>query len=435
MISRYVYPEMGQLWSEEEKYASWLKVEVAACKAWAEKGKIPEEAVRRIEKKARFSVEQIEEYEKETRHDVIAFIQCVSLYIGEDARYFHFGLTSSDILDTSLALRMKKGLDIIIGEGQNLLRILEKRAIQHKNTIMLGRTHGIHAEPTTFGLKLLLYYEELKRNLQRLRYALHVISVGKLAGAVGTLSHLPPDVEEKTMDFLGLKVEPVSSQIVQRDRHAEVVCALALMASGLEKIATEIRNLQRSDINEVREPFMSRQKGSSAMPHKKNPIICERICGLSRLVRSQVPAALENIPLWHERDISHSSVERIILPDVFCLVHYMLKKMQFVTDGLVVLSDNMRNNLKANKGLVFSQKILLYLVDKGLSRKEAYDIVQRNALKCLDDEKSLLSHLKNDTDFMQVSDSQEIDALLQYDSFLTNIDAIYERSLGNKGDA
>ncbi len=431
MISRYVYQEMADLWSEEQKFASWLQVEIAACKAWKNVGKIPSDAVRRIEEKARFSVEEIEEFEKETRHDVIAFIQSVTKYIGDDARFFHFALTSSDIVDTALALRMSKGLQIILNSAEKLREAILEQALQHKNTIMIGRTHGIHAEPTTFGLKMLLFHEELRRNIQRLQQSLDTISFGKLSGAVGTLSHLPPEVEKETMRFLGLKVEPVSSQIVQRDRHAEVMSALAILAAGIEKIATEIRNLQRTDIGEVQEPFMSGQKGSSAMPHKKNPVICEQLSGLSRVVRSNVQAALENIPLWHERDISHSSVERVIIPDSFCLAHYMLEKMYFVIKNLNIFPEHMKTNLDKTAGLVFSQKILLYLVDKGVSRLKAYDIVQRNALKSWQERKPLRDNLLIDSDFTDICTSDELSKLMSYPSYLGNVEAIFERTLNN----
>lgn len=429
MINRYVCPPMAQLWSEEEKFNSWLQVEIAACKAWQQEGKIPEDVVQRIEEKAAFTVSEIDNYEKEVRHDVIAFIQCVSQYIGDDARYFHFGLTSSDVVDTAQALRMKKGLKLIIESAEKVRDILKNKAIKYKNTIMIGRTHGIHAEPTTFGLKLLLFYEELKRNIHRLRGARKIIAVGKLSGAVGTLSHLPPAVEKHTMQALGLEIEPVSSQVVQRDRHAEVIMALALVAAGIEKIATEIRNLQRTDIGEVQEPFMAGQKGSSAMPHKKNPVTCEQLSGLSRLVRSHVVPALENIPLWHERDISHSSVERVIIPDAFCLVHYMLEKMQFVLENLVMYPENMKKNLEKTAGLVFSQKIMIYLIDKGLSRREAYEIVQRNALKSWREGNALQENLLQDREFKKQCSAEKLAEIMSYSSYLGNVEAIFQRTL------
>lgn len=429
MIRRYTRPEMASLWTEEGKFNAWLEVEIAACKAWSELGKIPQKAVTEIENQAQFTVEEIEEIEEVTRHDVIAFINCIGKYIGKNARYFHYGLTSSDVVDTALALRMVKGLDLIIASAENFTAILRKQAKQYKHTVQMGRTHGIHAEPITFGLKLALYYQEMTRNLGRLNRARKTIAFGKLSGAVGTLAHTPPQIEQRTMELLGLEAAPVSTQVIQRDRHAEVLSAIAITGSTIEKIATEIRNLQRSDLYEAEEPFRKGQKGSSAMPHKRNPVVCEQLCGLSRILRSNLIAALENNPLWHERDISHSSVERVIIPDSFCLLHYMFARISYTIENLQVKEENMKANLWKTKGLIFSQKILLHLIDeKEMIRQTAYDIVQRNAMKTWLEGIPFKENLLSDPEFTALCDEKELDQVMDAEAYLNNIDHLFQRA-------
>jgi len=380
VIERYTLPRMGQLWSEENKFRTWLHVEMAACEAQAELGHIPAEAVRVIRERARFDVGRIQEIEKLVQHEVIAFLTNVAEHVGEASRYLHYGMTSSDLLDTSLALLLRQAGQILLEDLTQLREVVKRRALEYKDTVCMGRSHGIHAEPTTFGLKLALWYEEIGRGIERMERAIETVSVGKVSGAVGTFAHLDPQVEEQTCVKLGLKPDPISSQIIQRDRHAAYLTTLALIASSLEKFATEIRHLQRTEVLEVEEPFAKGQKGSSAMPHKRNPITCERICGLARIVRANALAALENVSLWHERDITHSSVERVIVPDSTILVDYMLVQMTKVIDGLVVYPENMRRNLEKTRGLIFSEAVLLALTRKGMLREEAYRIVQDRAM-------------------------------------------------------
>lgn len=380
MIDRYTLPEMGRLWSLETKFQRWLDVELAACDAWAELGAIPREAAEEIRAKAAFSVERVLEIEAEVQHDVIAFTTCVAEHVGPAARYFHYGLTSSDVVDTALASLMVEAGALIGRELERVSQTLRELAVRYKDTIMIGRTHGVHAEPTTFGLKLALWWQEMERHRERWERAVENVRVGKISGAVGTYANVDPRVEQMVCEKLGLKPAPVSTQILQRDRHAEYLLTLALIAASIDKFATEIRALQKTEVREVEEPFQAGQKGSSAMPHKRNPRLCEQLSGLSRVVRSNAVAALDNVALWHERDISHSSVERVIIPDSTTLVHYMLHVFHRVLQGMHVYPDNMRRNLERTGGLIFSQRVLLALVDKGMSREQAYRIVQEEAM-------------------------------------------------------
>ena len=381
MIQRYTRPRMGRLWEPENRFQKWLDVEIAVCEAWAELAEIPVDALAVIKKKAKFDVNRIDEIEKVVKHDVIAFLTSVAENVGPESRYIHKGLTSSDILDTALSLLMREASDIIISDMKELMSVLKKQAYKYKNTPTIGRSHGIHAEPTTFGLKFALWYEDMTRNLARMKRAKEIISAGKLSGAVGTFSNIPPVIEEKVCKKLNLKPEPVATQIVQRDRHAEYLSVLALIAASIEKIAVEIRHLQRTEVLEAEEPFSKGQKGSSAMPHKRNPIGCENLSGLARLVRSNALAAFENIALWHERDISHSSVERVIIPDSAILVDYMLNRMKNILEGLYVYPEKMKENMDRSYGLYNSQRVLLVLASKGMTRENAYEVVQRNAMK------------------------------------------------------
>lgn len=427
MISRYTRPEMGRIWESENLYAKWLEVEIAACEAMAQEGLIPEEALENIKKKAAFSVGRILEIEEETKHDVIAFLTNVAEHVGPDSRYIHLGLTSSDILDTSFALLLKQAMDIIVQDLQELMDVIRIRAMEHKYTVMIGRSHGIHAEPITFGLKLAVWYSEMKRNLKRLVEARDVISYGKLSGAVGTFANTSPKIEALVCKKLGLRPEEISTQIIQRDRHAQYFSSLAILAGTLEKIAVEIRHLQRTEVLEVEEPFAKGQKGSSAMPHKKNPIGCENISGLARLVRSNSLAAMENMPLWHERDISHSSVERVIAPDSTILIDYMLHRLTGILRGLVVHADRMDENLKKMKGLIFSQQLLLKLAGKGLERQTAYVMVQRNAMKVWETGQEFKDLIMEDQEIGGYLSKTEIEEIFDLDYHMKHVDDIYER--------
>jgi adenylosuccinate lyase len=427
MISRYTRPEMGRIWESENLYAKWLEVEIAACEAMAQEGLIPEEALENIKKKAAFSVGRILEIEEETKHDVIAFLTNVEEHVGPDSRYIHLGLTSSDILDTSFALLLKQAMDIIVQDLQELMDVIRIRAMEHKYTVMIGRSHGIHAEPITFGLKLAVWYSEMKRNLKRLVEARDVISYGKLSGAVGTFANTSPKIEALVCKKLGLRPEEISTQIIQRDRHAQYFSSLAILAGTLEKIAVEIRHLQRTEVLEVEEPFAKGQKGSSAMPHKKNPIGCENISGLARLVRSNSLAAMENMPLWHERDISHSSVERVIAPDSTILIDYMLHRLTGILRGLVVHADRMDENLKKMKGLIFSQQLLLKLAGKGLERQTAYVMVQRNAMKVWETGQEFKNLIMEDQEIGGYLSKTEIEEIFDLDYHMKHVDDIYER--------
>ncbi len=430
MIPRYTRSEMGRIWDPEARLKTWLDIEIAVCEAWAQLGVIPMEALEQIRRKASFSVERVEEIEKITKHDVIAFVTCVAESIGPEGRYLHLGVTSSDILDTSMAISLRDAADLIIQGMGELLQVIRKMALEHRRTIMVGRTHGVHAEPITFGLKLLIWYEETKRNLERLQRARENIRYGKISGAVGTYAHVDPRVEEYVCRKLGLIPAPVSSQIIQRDRYAEYFTTLAVVASSLEKFALEIRHLQRTEVQEAEEGFASGQKGSSAMPHKRNPITAENLCGLARLVRANAQAALENVALWHERDISHSSVERVIGPDSTILLDTMVHRMSRMLEGLRVNPQRMRENLERTKGLVYSEGVLLMLVSKGLSREKAYELVQRNAMKVWNQGLGFLEALEEDGEVMAHARKEELQACFDLGKTLQHVDRIFERVLG-----
>ena len=432
MIERYSRPEMAAVWSTENRYNKWLLVELLACEAWSKKGRVPKEAVANIKKKAGFDAKRVDEIEQVVKHDVIAFLTSVAEHVGDDARYIHLGLTSSDILDTALAIQMKEAADIIIADIIRFMDVLKARAFEHKNTAMIGRSHGIHAEPTTFGLKMALWYDEMKRNLARMEEAREVAACGKLSGAVGTFANIDPSIEEYVCKKAGLKPAPVSTQIVQRDRHAQYMAALALIASSLEKFAVEVRHLQRTEVYEAEEYFSKGQKGSSAMPHKRNPIASENISGLARVVRANAVAAMENIPLWHERDISHSSVERIILPDSTILVDYMLKRFTGIMEKLLVYPKNMMANLNKMKGLVHSQRVLLALAESGISREDAYRIVQRNAMEVWEKGKDFKTLLKADKDVRKKLGVKELEECFSLEYHTKNVDYIFKRVFGRK---
>ncbi len=430
MIDRYALPAMKNIWEEENKYKTWLKIELLVCEALFELGKIGQEAIENIRKNARYSLARVQEIEKITQHDVLAFTTAVGENLGEYSRYFHQGLTSSDILDTSLALMLKQSAEIIIENINNLINALKERALEHKYTLMVGRTHGVHAEPITFGFKMALWFSEMERNLERMKRAQEEISYGKISGAVGTLAHLDPYVEEYVCKELSLKPAKISNQIIQRDRHAYYLITLALIASSLEKFATEIRSLQRTEIYEVEEKFAIGQKGSSAMPHKRNPIICERVCGLSRVVRANAIAAMENINLWNERDISHSSAERIIIPDSNILVDYMLQKFTNLITNLNIYPEHMKQNLEKTKGLIFSQKIMLELTERGLSREEAYKMVQSISMQVWQGQAEFKALLFENAEVGQYLTKLEIEECFDYQTYLRNIDIIFTRVFG-----
>lgn len=428
MIERYTRPQMGRLWSDEAKFQAWLDVEIAACEAMAKLGQIPEQALLDIKQKAKFDVERIKQIEEEVKHDVIAFITNVSENVGDSARYIHVGLTSSDVVDTALALQLKQAGMILQEDLAHLHDAILEQAVKHRYTVMIGRSHGIHAEPMTFGYKMLGWLEEVRRHQVRLDEAVEQMSVGQMSGAVGTYSNIDPEVERLACEYLGLKPEPVSTQVVPRDRHAHFVFILGLIASGLERFAIEIRHLQRTDVLEVEEPFSHGQKGSSAMPHKRNPVGCENITGLARVVRSHVIAAMENIPLWHERDISHSSVDRIILPDSTILLDYMLARFTKIVRSLVVYPQNMQRNMDKYGGVIFSQAVLLKLVEKGLARTEAYAIVQDIAMQAWNTEDGdFAAGLLADDRVKAVLNEQEVKDCLNAKTYLRNLDAVYAR--------
>ncbi|MBN1350658.1 adenylosuccinate lyase [candidate division KSB1 bacterium] len=427
MIERYTLPKMGALWSDEHKFRTWLEVEILACEAQAESGEIPRDAVKIIREKADFDVPRILEIEKTVKHDVIAFLTNVAEYVGEEARYIHKGMTSSDLLDTTLAILMRQAGLILIDDIKQLRSALKKRALEHKHTACIGRSHGIHAEPTTFGLKLALWYDEMGRNLDRMQRAVDIISVGKISGAVGTFAYLSPYVERYVCEKLSLKPASISTQVIQRDRHAEYLTAIALVACSLEKIAIEIRSLQRTEILEAEEYFGKGQKGSSAMPHKRNPITCERITGLARLLRGNAHTAMENVALWHERDISHSSVERIIVPDSTILLNYILTLTTNVIENLLVYPDNMMINLNKTRGLIFSQAVLLALIEKDLSREKAYQLVQRNAMKVWQGTDTLETLLAADAEINTVLTPEEISACFDLKHALRHVNTIFKR--------
>ena len=427
MIPRYTLPEMASIWEPENKFKIWLKVEVLACEALAKRGEIPRTALKDIQEKSDFRVERIDEIEREVKHDVIAFLTCVAEYVGNSARYMHLGMTSSDVLDTALAVQLKQASTLILKELKAFQGALKTQALRHKMTPTMGRSHGIHAEPLTFGLKVANWYEEVGRNIERVKRARQSISYGQISGAVGTFACIHPEVEEYVCSKLGLKPAPVSTQIIQRDRHAEFFTTLAIVAGTIDKIATEIRHLQRTEVLEVEEFFSSGQKGSSAMPHKRNPVVSEQMCGLARIVRSNAFAALENMPLWHERDISHSSVERVIGPDSTILIHYMLRKMTSMMERLIVYPENMMCNLEKTEGLIFSQSVLLALVDKGITREEAYNLVQKNAMQSWTKGKDFLTLLKKDKKIGALLKKNEIEKIFNLKAQFKNVDIIFKR--------
>ena len=427
MIERYSRDVIKKIWSDENKYQKWLDIEIAVCEAWNKLGKIPDKSLENIKKNAKFNVRRILEIEKEVKHDVIAFLTCVAEYVGEDSRFIHKGLTSSDILDTSFSLLLKEAGEIILEDLINFKNTVKERALEHKYTVMIGRTHGIHAEPITFGFKLAIWYEETKRNIERLKRAIDSISVGKISGAVGTFANIPPSIEEYVCKKLGLKPAPVSTQIIQRDRYAEFFTTLGIIASSFEKFAVEIRHLQKTEVLEAEEYFSKGQKGSSAMPHKKNPILSENVTGLARLVRGYCIPALENIALWHERDISHSSVERVIAPDSTIALDFLIYRFDGILKNLKVYPENMMKNLNLTHGLIFSQRVLLALTEKGLTREAAYKIVQRNAMKVWKERKDFFELLNNDDDIKKYLKENELKKIFNLDYHLKNIDFIFKR--------
>jgi adenylosuccinate lyase len=430
MIERYTLPEMGALWSEQTRFQKWLEVEIAVCEVHAEMGTIPAEAVTEIKARAKFSVARINEIEKTTNHDVIAFTTNLAETIGEAARFVHYGLTSSDVVDTANALLLRDACDLLLAKIDSFLPVLQRRAVEFKDTPQIGRTHGIHAEPTSFGLAFALWYDEMRRNRMRLERARDAVAVGKISGAVGAFALLDPIVEEKVCARLGLKAALVSTQIIQRDSYAEYLSTLAIIAATLEKIALQVRHWQRTEVREAQERFSKGQKGSSAMPHKRNPIISERICGMARIVRANSVVGLENVALWHERDISHSSAERVVLPDSSIALDYMLHKTISLVDGLVVYPERMLENLKATRGLIFSGQLLLALTQKGVARETAYEWVQRNAMRVWDEGEDFHTLVKADADIASHLSTTEINSVFALDFYLRNVDAIFDRVFG-----
>ena len=430
MIPRYTRPEMGSIWTDQNKFQKWLEVEIATAEVEAQAGLIPKSAARAIHRKARFDVERILEIERQVKHDVIAFTTNVAEHIGKEGRYLHYGLTSNDVVDTAQALQLRQASELLLAGQKRLGEVLKKRALEFKHTPMIGRTHGIHAEPITFGCKLAIWFEENRRNTERLAYAAEQMRVGKLSGAVGSYTHLAPEIEKKICERLGLLPAPVSSQVIQRDRHAFYMCTLAVCAASLEKIALEVRGLQRTEVREVEEYFSPGQKGSSAMPHKRNPVTAEQICGLARVVRANAQAALENVALWHERDISHSSVERVILPDSTILLDYLLAKTTKLVDTMFVYPDRMRENLGLLKGLIFSGQLLLDLVEKGVSREEAYRWVQRNAMQVWETREDFRTLAERDADIRRYLEPDEIARVFNVERYLKHVDEIFKRVFG-----
>jgi adenylosuccinate lyase len=433
MIPRYSRPEMARLWSDENRFSCWLAVEIAATEVLVERGVVPASALAAIQEKARFDVKRIEEIEREVQHDVIAFVSCVAENVGPEGRWLHYGLTSSDVVDTALAMMMRDACDQIRTGVVALMEAVRERAFRHRHAPMIGRTHGVHAEPMTFGLKMALWYAELQRQLERLDAARKTIAVGKLSGAVGTFSHLPPEVEEAVCARLDLVPAPVASQVLQRDRHAQVMTTLAMIAASLEKFATEVRALQKTEMRELEEPFGSGQKGSSAMPHKRNPVGCEQVSGLARLVRVNALAALENVALWHERDISHSSVERVIVPDSFLALDHMLARFTRIVKGMTVDEARMRRNLDLGKGLVFSGQLLLELTAKGMRREDAYRIVQSHAMEAWKTESDFQARVLADAEIAAVLGRTELEEVFRLERYLNHIDAIFTRVFGLAG--
>lgn len=427
MIPRYSLPKMLDVWSEQNKFEKWLEIEILVCEAQSKLGNIPRSALLKIKNKAKFDTRRIEQIEEKTKHDVIAFLTNLSENIGADSKYVHLGMTSSDVLDTSLSVLMREAGSIIMEDLYKLKVAIKKKAIKYKYTPIIGRTHGVHAEPTTLGLKFALWYEEIKRNIERLNRAIETISYGKISGAVGNYANIDPKVEKYVCKKLGLKPAPSSNQILQRDRHAEYLTTLAIIAGSIEKFCTEIRNLQRTEILELEEPFVKGQKGSSAMPHKRNPILCERLCGMARLVKSNAFASLDNMALWHERDISHSSIERIIIPDSTILIDYMLNKFIYIASNLMVYPENMLKNINSTGGLVFSQRVLLFLIEKGLTREMAYQIVQENAMQAWQGKQSFKELISQDKRIKKYLSSKEINSCFDLNYYLKKVDYIFKQ--------
>ena len=428
MIERYTRPEMGAIWTEQNKFQAWLEVEILACEAWSELGVIPKEDVKKLWKNAKFDVERIYEIEKDTRHDVVAFTRAVSETIeGDEKKWIHYGLTSTDVVDTALSYLLKQANDILLKDIERFIEILKVKAQKHKYTVMMGRTHGVHAEPTTFGLKMALWYEEMKRNLERFKAAADGVRVGKISGAVGTYANIDPFVEKYVCEKLGLQSAPISTQTLQRDRHAHYMATLALIAASIEKFATEVRGLQKSEQREVEEFFAKGQKGSSAMPHKRNPIGSENMVGLARLIRGHMVTAYENVSLWHERDISHSSAERVILPDATIALNYMLNRFMNIVENLTVFEDNMKRNMGRTFGLIYSQRVLLALIDKGLSREEAYDTVQPKTAEAWDNQIQFRPLVEADAKITSILSPKEIDDCFDYSWHLKHVDTIFNR--------
>ncbi|AGE20865.1 adenylosuccinate lyase [Geobacillus sp. GHH01] len=427
MIERYTRPEMGAIWTEENRFKAWLEVELLACEAWAELGVIPKEDVRRLRENASFDVNRIKEIEEETRHDVVAFTRAVSETLGEERKWVHYGLTSTDVVDTALGYLLKQANAILRRDLENFIQVLKEKAREHKYTVMMGRTHGVHAEPTTFGLKLALWYAEMVRNLERFEQAAKMVEVGKISGAVGTYANVDPFVEQYVCEKLGLTPAPISTQTLQRDRHAYYMATLALIATSIEKFAVEIRGLQKSEVREVEEFFAKGQKGSSAMPHKRNPIGSENMTGMARVIRGYMVTAYENVPLWHERDISHSSAERIILPDATIALNYMLNRFANIVKHLLVYPENMKKNMERTFGLIYSQRVLLALIDKGMTREEAYDLVQPKAMEAWERQVPFRSLLEADERIMSQLTKEELDDCFDYRHHLKHVDTIFAR--------
>lgn len=427
MIERYTRPEMGAIWTEENRFKAWLEVEILACEAWAELGVIPKEDVEKIRKHASFDIQRIKEIEEETRHDVVAFTRAVSETLGEERKWVHYGLTSTDVVDTALSYLLKQANEILLRDLENFIQVLKEKAQEHKHTVMMGRTHGVHAEPTTFGLKLALWYAEMQRNLERFKQAAETVRVGKISGAVGTYANIDPFVEKYVCEKLGLEPAPVSTQTLQRDRHAHYMATLALIATSIEKFAVEIRGLQKSETREVEEFFAKGQKGSSAMPHKRNPIGSENMTGMARVIRGYMLTAYENVPLWHERDISHSSAERIILPDATIALNYMLNRFANIVKNLTVFPENMKRNMDRTLGLIYSQRVLLALIDTGMTREEAYDLVQPKAMEAWETQVPFRTLVEADETITSRLTKEQLDDCFDYHYHLKHVDTIFER--------
>lgn len=427
MIERYTRPEMGAIWTEENRFRAWLEVEILACEAWAELGVIPKEDVEKIRQHASFDINRIKQIEEETRHDVVAFTRAVSETLGEERKWVHYGLTSTDVVDTALSYLLKQANEILLRDLENFIAVLKEKAIEHKYTVMMGRTHGVHAEPTTFGLKLALWYAEMERNLERFKQAAETVRVGKISGAVGTYANIDPFVEQYVCEKLGLQPAPISTQTLQRDRHAHYMATLALIATSIEKFAVEIRGLQKSETREVEEFFAKGQKGSSAMPHKRNPIGSENMTGMARVIRGYMLTAYENVPLWHERDISHSSAERIILPDATIALDYMLNRFTNIVKNLTVFPENMKKNMDRTLGLIYSQRVLLALIDTGMTREEAYDLVQPKAMEAWEKQVPFRSLIEADEVITSRLTKDQIADCFDYNYHLKHVDTIFER--------